>query len=196
MLCAAHDLSGSVSGWVSRHNVSAPRDDESPLRACTCSGLRAGRAQAGSAQAGGGPLPSTILPFASLRFCSARLGRSSAGEPFRWASSAMRSSISCTKSSSSLVLFAIFSPPTAIDDDGRTTLAGSVPSTCPSRYPTFASICRRNYPTAAKAADVGSAGVLARQHLGQALVEQRDRLIHVGFIDHQRRHEANRALTA
>jgi hypothetical protein len=37
---------------------------------------------------------------------------------------------------------------------------------------------------------VGSADGLVLQHLEQAPLEQRDRLVHVGFIDDQRRHEA------
>jgi hypothetical protein len=43
---------------------------------------------------------------------------------------------------------------------------------------------------------VGSVDALARQHLGQTLLEQQDRLIDVGFVDHERRHEAHRALSA
>jgi hypothetical protein len=43
---------------------------------------------------------------------------------------------------------------------------------------------------------VGSVDVLARQHLGQALVEQRDRLVHVRLIDNERRHESQGALAA
>ena len=43
---------------------------------------------------------------------------------------------------------------------------------------------------------VVSADALARQHLGQTLLEQQDRLIDVGFIDHERRHEADRTLPA
>src|ERR1700733_4108972 len=40
----------------------------------------------------------------------------------------------------------------------------------------------------------GSVGVLARQDLGQAPLEQRDRFIHITLIDDQRWHEAHRAL--
>jgi hypothetical protein len=43
---------------------------------------------------------------------------------------------------------------------------------------------------------VESVDALARQHLGQTLLEQRYRFIDVGFIDHERRHEAYRALPA
>jgi hypothetical protein len=43
---------------------------------------------------------------------------------------------------------------------------------------------------------VGSANGLALQHLEQASIEQRDRLVDVGLIDHQRRHEAYRAQSA
>jgi hypothetical protein len=41
---------------------------------------------------------------------------------------------------------------------------------------------------------IGSVDVLARQNLGKTLVEQPDRLIDIGFFDHQRRHEAHGAL--
>src|SRR5580698_8174834 len=40
----------------------------------------------------------------------------------------------------------------------------------------------------------GSVGVFARQDLGQALLEQRDRFIHITLIDDQRWHEAHGAL--
>jgi hypothetical protein len=43
---------------------------------------------------------------------------------------------------------------------------------------------------------VASMDAVARDHLGQAAIEQRDGLIHVALVDHQRRHEAHRALTA
>lgn len=42
----------------------------------------------------------------------------------------------------------------------------------------------------------GSVQVSARQHLGQAAVEQSHRLIDVALVDHQRGHEADRALSA
>jgi hypothetical protein len=42
---------------------------------------------------------------------------------------------------------------------------------------------------------VGSAGI-AREHLGQAPIEQVDRFIHIGLLNHQRRHEAYRAEAA
>jgi hypothetical protein len=43
---------------------------------------------------------------------------------------------------------------------------------------------------------VASMDTVARDHLGEAPIEQRDRLIHIALVDHQRRHEAHRALTA
>ncbi len=43
---------------------------------------------------------------------------------------------------------------------------------------------------------VGSMNTVARDHLGQASIEQRDGLIHIALVDHQRRHEPHRALTA
>jgi Zn-dependent M32 family carboxypeptidase len=43
---------------------------------------------------------------------------------------------------------------------------------------------------------VASMNTVARDHLGEAPVEQRDRLIHIALVDHQRRHEAHRTLAA
>jgi hypothetical protein len=43
---------------------------------------------------------------------------------------------------------------------------------------------------------VGSMDTVARDHLGETPIEQRDRLVHIGLLDHQRRHEAHRALAA
>jgi hypothetical protein len=43
---------------------------------------------------------------------------------------------------------------------------------------------------------VASMDTVARDHLGEAPVEQRDRLIHIALVDHQRRHEAQRTLAA
>jgi hypothetical protein len=43
---------------------------------------------------------------------------------------------------------------------------------------------------------VSSARGLALQHLDEAAIEQCDRLVDVGFIDQQRRHETYRAQTA
>jgi len=43
---------------------------------------------------------------------------------------------------------------------------------------------------------VGSVGLLARQHLGQAEIEQGEGFVHVAFVDHQRRHESHGALAA
>jgi hypothetical protein len=43
---------------------------------------------------------------------------------------------------------------------------------------------------------VGSIDALARQHLGQTLLQQHDRFVDIGFIDHERRHEAHGALPA
>jgi hypothetical protein len=43
---------------------------------------------------------------------------------------------------------------------------------------------------------VASMDAVARDHLGEASVEERDRLIHIALVDHQRRHEAYRTLAA
>lgn len=73
---------------------------------------------------------------------------------------------------------------------------GSVPSVRRRRHPAFTLNRRRNQLTGALRAFVRSVGVLARQYLDQAVVENRDRFVHVAFIDHQRRHEAHRTLPA